>query len=698
MKRRDFLHDISHAAALGALLPTFNMGWNLNHSNFLNSTIDRGKILVLIRLNGGNDGLNTVIPLDQYSNLNKVRPHVIMPENKLVQLGKSDLALHPSLADLKAFSDEKRMKVIQNVGYEKPDFSHFRSMDIWQSASDYDQFLTSGWIGRYIENEHPTFPQEYPNERFPHPLAIELGWASSLTLTGNYSFPSFIVNDPEQFQEIINDFDHEYPNSYSGDRLKYAQLIAKQSNLYGDVVKASFQNSSSEINFPSSHLGWQLETASRLIRGGLNTRVYMVDLGGFDTHDRQVDLADPTIGEHARILKDLNDSVTAFIKSLDASGDSDRVLTMTFSEFGRTINSNASYGTDHGTAAPMFIFGNRISDDVLGKNPEIPEVARWQDNLAVEFDFRQVYASILDQWMGADVETEKAALLKEFPKLPITGSAIDQDGDGILDRDDQCNDTPAGAVVDTNGCEVFSLAPDTFNVAVTSVSCAGMNNGSIALSAKADPTTSYSFAYDAGDAGTGMLNTANNYSASLEGLAPGSYNICFTVDGQSNYERCYSISLAEPAPLETNAVVNTSTRTLDLNLKGSKEYRVTLNGKPLVTQKQALTLPLVAGKNTIEVRTDLQCQGIYFDEIFVSEEVKVYPNPTSGPLQLYVGGSDRNVSLSVTSLQGSTVYSTDLSVGSSRFSAIDLSHLSSGVYIVSLKSATINTSHKIIKD
>lgn len=695
MKRRDFLHDISHAAALGTLLPTFGFGLQSNSYSLFSNTYDLGKILVLIRLNGGNDGLNTVIPLDQFSNLNKVRPHVIMPENKLVQLGKSDLALHPSLADLKIFSDEKRMKIIQNVGYEVPDFSHFRSMDIWQSASDYDQFLSSGWLGRYIENEHPGFPTQYPNDQYPHPLAVELGWSSSLTTLGQYSFPNYIVNNPERLVEIINDFDHEYPNTYSGDRLKYIQLIGKQSNEYGQVIKEAYESSSSENSFPSSHLGWQLETASRLIKGGLNTRVYMVDLGGFDTHDRQVEISDPTTGEHARILKDLNDSVTAFIKSLDASGDSDRVLTMTFSEFGRTINSNGSYGTDHGTAAPMFIFGNRISDEVLGKNPEIPEVARWQDNLAVEFDFRQVYASILDQWMGADTETEKAALLKEFPKLPITGSAIDQDGDGVLDQDDQCNDTPAGAIVDTNGCKVFSLAPDTFTVTVTSVSCAGMKNGSIALSAK---DTSYSYAYDAGDAGTGLLNAANNYKASLEGLDPRSYNICFTVDGEDNYERCYSVSVAEPAPLETNAVVNTSTRTLDLNLKGSKEYRVTLNGKPLVTQKQALTLPLVAGKNTIEVRTDLQCQGIYFDEIFVSEEVKIYPNPTSGPLQLYVGGSDRNVNLSINSLQGNTVYSTGLSVGSSRFSAVDLSHLSSGVYIVSLKSATVNTSHKIIKD
>ena len=695
MKRRDFLHDITHAAALGSILPTIGFGWNEKSYSLFEDTISRGKILVLVRLNGGNDGLNTVIPLDQYSNLNKVRPHVIMPENKLVQLGKNDLALHPSLADFKVLSDERRMKIIQNVGYEVPDFSHFRSMDIWQSASDYDQFLSSGWIGRYIEKEHPGFPTQYPNDQYPHPLAIELGWSSSLTMLGQYSFPSYIVSDPDRMVEIINDFDHEYPGTYSGDRLKYIQLIGKQSNEYGRVIKEAYEKSANESEFPSTHLGWQLETASRLIRGGLNSRVYMVDLGGFDTHDRQVDTADTTKGEHTRILKDLNDSVTAFIKSLDASGDSDRVLTMTFSEFGRTINSNGSYGTDHGTAAPMMIFGNRISDDVLGTNPEIPEVARWQDNLAVEYDFRQVYASILDQWMGADEETERAALFKDFEKLPITGSAIDQDGDGVLDRDDLCNDTPAGAIVDTNGCEVFSLAADTFTVLVTSASCAGMNNGSIALSAKDER---YSYTYDAGTAGTGVLNAANNYTATLEGLTTGSYNICFSVDGQANYERCYSVSVGEPAPLETNAVVNTSTRTVDLSLRGAKQYQVTLNGKPITTEKSNITLPLIAGNNILQVRTDLECQGVYFEEIFVSEEVKVYPNPTSGPLQLYIGGTDRSVTVKVTSLQGSSVMNTTLEVGSRRFSTIDLSNLSSGVYIVTLKSATVNTSHKIIKD
>ena len=221
-------------------------------------------------------------------------------------------------------------------------------MDIWQSASDYDEFITSGWVGRYLEDRHPSFPNNYPNETYPHPLAIELGHQTSLMLTGQYTFPSFTANNPSHFSEIINEFDHNYPNTRSGDKLKYIQMIAKQSNLYSQVVKEAYESVGNTVAFPNTHLGWQFEIISRLIKGGLNTRVYVAQIGGFDTHDRQVDLSDATKGEHAYILKELNDSVTALIKSLDASGDSDRVLTMTFSEFGRTIVSNGSYGTDHG--------------------------------------------------------------------------------------------------------------------------------------------------------------------------------------------------------------------------------------------------------------------------------------------------------------------------------------------------------------
>ena len=451
MNRREFIHDLSHLAALGGVLPTLSFGMFDSSYELLSETVSSGNILILIRLDGGNDGLNTVIPLDQYSVLNSVRPDVIMPENKLIDLGKNDLALHPSLADFKVFSDEKRMKVIQNVGYEQPDFSHFRSMDIWQSASNYDEFITSGWVGRYLEDRHPSFPNNYPNETYPHPLAMELGHQTSLMLTGQYTFPSFTANNPSHFSEIINEFDHNYPNTRSGDKLKYIQMIAKQSNLYSEVVKQAYESVGNTVPFPNTHLGWQFEIISRLIRGGLNTRVYVAQIGGFDTHDRQVDLSDPTKGEHAYILKELNDAVTSLIKSLDRSGDSDRVLTMTFSEFGRTIVSNGSYGTDHGTAAPMFIFGNQLDPSVLGKNPDIPENAQWQDNLEVEFDFRQIYSSILSQWLGGESQTELNVLFKEFQKVPITGEYVDLDEDGVRDPIDECLDTPAGAMVDVRG-------------------------------------------------------------------------------------------------------------------------------------------------------------------------------------------------------------------------------------------------------
>jgi hypothetical protein len=344
----------------------------------------------------------------------------------------------------------------------------------------------------------------------------------------------------------------------------------------------------------------------------------------------------------------------------------------------------------------MFIFGNKLNADVAGKNPNIPENARWQDNLEVEFDFRQVYSSIIHQWLSANPDTEEDVLFRKFDQIPIIQSQyIDTDGDGIMDDLDQCNDTPAGAIVDTNGCEVFSLAADTFSVVVTSASCAGMNNGSVALSAKDER---YSYAFDAGDGGSGVLNTANGYSATLEGLSPGTYNICFTVDGQANYQRCYSITVSEPAPLGTNAVVNTSTRTVDLSLRGAKQYKVTLNGKPMVTDKALLTLPLVAGKNTIEVRTDLECQGVYFEEIFVSEEVKVYPNPTSGPLQIYVGGTDNNINIKVTSLSGRVVKTKSFNqIPANRIVEWSLSEVKEGIYILEIESSKIQITQKIFK-
>ncbi|MDG1213525.1 MAG: DUF1501 domain-containing protein, partial [Flavobacteriaceae bacterium] len=450
MERRKFLHNIGHVSALAAAFPALSFkDLDFTNASFLSNTLTSGRSIVIIKLDGGNDGLNTVIPQDYLSELNIARPHVVLQDNKILSLGKNDLGLHPSLSGFNSFFSENRLKIIQNVGYPTPDFSHFRSMDIWQSASDYNEYINSGWMGRYIENQHPKFPNEYPNAQYPHPLSIELGWRTSLMFTGQNSFTSFIARDPSNFREIINEFDNVYPSDKKGEKLKYLQLIAKQSNLYSKVVKEAYESIENPFAYPNSNLGQQLEIASRLIAGGLNTRIYMVELGGFDTHDTQVDDSDHSKGQHALLLKDLNDSVTAFIKNLDALKKSDDVLTMTFSEFGRTIVSNGSKGTDHGTAAPMFVFGNKVDPSILGANPVIPKNAVWQDNLESEFDFRQVYTSLINQWMGGGPTTAKDVLKKDFDELQIVGKEyVDTDGDGVADINDNCPDTPQGSVVD----------------------------------------------------------------------------------------------------------------------------------------------------------------------------------------------------------------------------------------------------------
>ena len=208
MKRRDFLHDLSHIGVASLFANDLAFGLELqNNNSYLSNTMTPGKILVLVKLNGGNDGLNTVIPKNQLSNLSKARPHVYIPDNNIIDLGKNDLGLHPELTGFKSLFDEQRLKIIQNVGYETPDFSHFRSMDIWESASDYNKFVTSGWMGRYIENQHPGYPNSYPNTQYPDPLSVELG-SPSLLLTGKKSFTSFVARNPEDFREIITDFDN----------------------------------------------------------------------------------------------------------------------------------------------------------------------------------------------------------------------------------------------------------------------------------------------------------------------------------------------------------------------------------------------------------------------------------------------------------------------------------------------------------
>jgi len=386
---------------------------------------DSNRVLVMIYLEGGNDGLNTVIPMNHLSALNDIRPDVVLPEESLMNLQQSQVALHPSLSNFKSLYSEGKLAVVQNVGYPQPNYSHFRSTDIWMSGSSSDELVTSGWAGRHLSEKHPEYPDQYPTDA--DPLAIELGFGASLLLQGPASSMGMVIQNPDSFYQLVDNVEQTAPDTPAGDKLKYIRLIAKQSQQFGEIVKEAASRVNNLATYPmedDNDLADQLKIVSRLIAGGLSTPMYLVKIGGFDTHESQVVEGNHAIGNHANLLAQVDQAVSAFMKDLELLGTDDRVVGMTFSEFGRRPVSNASLGTDHGSAAPMFFFGNAVKGGVIGSNPLIDSSMTYEDNLTHEFDFRQLYASILEQWFGVSSETVASVLLGSFDTIEIIGESL----------------------------------------------------------------------------------------------------------------------------------------------------------------------------------------------------------------------------------------------------------------------------------
>jgi uncharacterized protein (DUF1501 family) len=425
MKRRQFLR-----AASATLLPVALNGMPvkvLAESKLLQwisaANSNKGRVLVLIQLNGGNDGLNTLIPLDQYSNLSKARSNVLLPESKVLKMTGTEITgLHPSMTGLRNMYDYGLVSVIQDAGYPQPDFSHFRSTDIWMSGSSSDQYLQSGWIGRMLDKQYPDFPDNYPNAEMPDPLAIQIGSGISLSLLGPHGSTGMAVSDPNQIYQMLSGTTDPTPATPAGHELTYIRLVAQQTEAYSIAVKeaaAKAQNLSP--HYPANNnLAEQLKLVARLVAGGLKTPVYVVSMGGFDTHASQVDTSDTTRGFHANLLQQLSEAISAFQDDCSRLGVADRVCGMTFSEFGRRIRSNASNGTDHGTAAPQFVFGTKVNPGIIGHNPIIPDNTRNNDNLPMQYDYRQIYSTVLKDWFGLGEDTiQQDVLFSDFAELPI---------------------------------------------------------------------------------------------------------------------------------------------------------------------------------------------------------------------------------------------------------------------------------------
>lgn len=428
MKRKEFLRRLGAGTVA---IPSLLNGFSLRASKFpawerlLDPHFtDTDKVLVLVQLNGGNDGLNTVVPLDQYGNYFNARPHIYIPENKVLALdGVDHLGLHPAMEGLREMYDDGHLSIVQSVGYPEPDFSHFRAMDIWMTGSSAEEVLHTGWLGRYLKYEYPNYPLDFPNPEMPHPLAIEIGYANTLTMQGPFFGMGVAFAGPDSFYKLVNGVDTPVPDTPAGDQLKYVRLIARQANHYADYIKAAYDSVTFQPSYPDTGLAAQLKIVARLIAGGLKTRIYHVNMGGFDTHDFQVDGDVHWVGHHANLLRELSDAVKIFTEDLAQHGVADRVMGMTYSEFGRRIISNGSLGTDHGAAAPLFVFGSSVQGGVIGDNPFIPASASVQDNIPMQHDFRSVYTTFLKNWFCVPEGDLPEIMLENFPALPFVAAS-----------------------------------------------------------------------------------------------------------------------------------------------------------------------------------------------------------------------------------------------------------------------------------
>ena len=368
------------------------------------SQSDNENILVIIRLEGGNDGLNTIVPVYDYASYANLRPTIRHQENELLNLN-TDFAIPNYMNALESVWGDGQMKVVHGVGYPEQNLSHFRSTDIWASTADtYEE--PTGWWGRYFEELYPDYLINPPEV----PPAVQVGNVGNLIFEGNNNNYAFTVANIDQLQNVAeNGTLHDVvnlPDCVYGDKLLYMRATANTTLTYSQVLHDAYIAGTNNANYGNGPLAAQLASVAKLIKGGLGTKVYMVSLGSFDTHANQVD-------QHQNLLQDLSSSIKAFYEDLATTGMDDKVLSMTISEFGRRPYENGSNGTDHGAASPMMLFGTGLNGSgFVGNHPDI-NVWDNNDNLIPTSDFRQVYATILTNWFCLEASVIDNILLNE---------------------------------------------------------------------------------------------------------------------------------------------------------------------------------------------------------------------------------------------------------------------------------------------
>ena len=446
MKRRNFIKT----SALVATTPLLFKGIPVMASSELDSltlekmalsAINCGKILVIIQQNGGNDGLNTVFPLDQWSNLFNARSNILMNQSSVLSLNNNSFTgLHPAMTEMKDLYNNGKMMIVQGVSYPNPNYSHFRATDIWFTASGSNQNIDSGWLGRALDLKYPNYPTAYPSTDMPDPLAIQIGSTLPFSLQGPNMNMGYSAPDPNALLNVINGITDPAPNSDYGHELTFLRLMKDQSNVYRNVIQTAYNLPlNSGVTYPSSNkLADQLKIVAKLINGGLQTPVYIVNHPNtHDTHENQVDSTDKTQGSQAINLTLLSQAIGAFQQELAYMGKEDKVTGMTFSEFGRRIKSNSSMGTDHGAGAPVLFFGGALNTSpsqvantaypipgMIGNSPTLPTNASVNDQVPMQFDYRQLYTTVMQDWLCMSESEATQVLGGNYVKLPIFDSTL----------------------------------------------------------------------------------------------------------------------------------------------------------------------------------------------------------------------------------------------------------------------------------
>jgi uncharacterized protein (DUF1501 family) len=422
MNRKDFIKASGVGAAALALngLPVKAFADKADQMKKIRGNTDR--IFVFVILSGGNDGLNMVIPLDKYAELNSARANLVIPSNQVLGLfGTTTTGLHPAMDKVRNMYNNGLINITQGVGYPDFNYSHFRATDIYNSSSDSAVYIDNGWVGRYLTKRFIGAPNAYPDATFLDPLAVQVGNTLSTMLTGPNGQIGYALSDLNNFYQIVNGTIDPAPNTPAGHELTFLRYISLQTQAYTMAIQNAANLGTNAVAYPTdNNLADQLKIVAQLISGGSKTPFYLVELGGFDTHFNQVEDADTTIGNHAKLLTKVSEAIYAFYEDLKAQSKDDLVAGCTITEFGRRIKSNSSVGSDHGAGGPMICFGKNVIPGINGMSPNLPMNATVSDQVPMQFDFRQVYASVLEDWFGVSkADTEEILLNQPYTKLPI---------------------------------------------------------------------------------------------------------------------------------------------------------------------------------------------------------------------------------------------------------------------------------------